>query len=525
MDITQIYPYPVTVMTAHATVLASVWEHVSRQPRLSESIREIRAALRGVFETRSLEVGSLDVAAARIDMVAAAADEPVLAAHLGVATDEVRHLLSWSANPEVRSARSIRTDLPSFGRSPDSTLIVPLGAAPTVGLLLATPLRARDADANAARFLFRLRDPFTVALHNDQEFRTFEVARESIEAENRALLHRLGRRDLGETIVGSQSGLRGVMERVSQVASSDLPVLILGETGSGKELVARAIHNRSSRAGKAFIRVNCGAIPPDLIDSELFGHERGSFTGATSSRKGWFERADGGTLLLDEIGELPLAAQVRLLRILQDGTYYRVGAQTQTTANVRIVAATHRDLREMVRERTFREDLWYRVAVFPIALPPLRERTDDIPELASHFAQRACLRFGLAPLSLSRDDIHLLLSYSWPGNIRELAAVIDRAAILGNGKFLDVRDALGSPEVPGAGRAVTVAPARADADRSFPTLDNAMRVHIEEALRRTGGRIEGSRGAAALLAINPYTLRARMRKLRIEWNRFRVAKA
>jgi transcriptional regulator with GAF, ATPase, and Fis domain len=309
------------------------------------------------------------------------------------------------------------------------------------------------------------------------------------------------------------------MERVGQVAASDLPVLILGETGSGKEVIARAIHNRSPRAGKAFVRVNCGAIAPELIDSELFGHERGSFTGATSPRKGWFERADRGTLLLDEIGELPLPAQVRLLRILQDGTFYRVGGQAQLTADVRIIAATHRDLQEMVRERTFREDLWYRIAVFPIDLPPLRERPDDIPELAMHFARRACIRFGLRPLSLSRSDIHLLLSYDWPGNIRELGAVIDRAAILGDGEHLDVRNALGAGDS-GRSKRSTQKP-KANADR-FATLDEAMRDHIEEALRRCGGTIEGPRGAATLLGINPYTLRARMRKLGVDWSRFRT---
>ena len=187
------------------------------------------------------------------------------------------------------------------------------------------------------------------------------------------------------------------MERVELVSKSDVPVLIFGETGSGKEVVARAIHNRSPRAKRPFIRVNCGAIPHELIDSQLFGHEKGAFTGATETRQGWFERADGGTLLLDELGELPLAAQVRLLRILQDGWLDRVGGQRPISVDVRIVAATHRDLPAMVAAGQFREDLWYRLAVFPIVLPPLRERREDIPELARHFAQRAATRFGLYP--------------------------------------------------------------------------------------------------------------------------------
>src|SRR5690606_19733786 len=354
------------------------------------------------------------------------------------------------------------------------------------------------------------------------------------------------RQDLQESIVGAEAGFRPVMERVSLVAPSDVPVLVLSETGSGKEVVARAIHVRSRRAAAPFLRVNCGAIPHGLIDSELFGHERGSFTGAEGQRKGWFERADGGTLFLDEIGELPLPAQVRLLRILQDGTFERVGGQRPLTVDVRIIAATHRDLQAMVADGRFREDLWYRIAVFPIAVPPLRERPEDIPALATHFALRAATRFGTPPRIPTPEDMELLVSYSWPGNVRELAAVIERAVILGDGRTLDVATALGAggpraarpapageagPPASGAPAApaatpVAVAPAGAPAraaaaSQPFPSLDEAMRAHIEAALVRTRGRIEGSRGAAALLRINPHTLRARMRKLGISWARYR----
>jgi transcriptional regulator with GAF, ATPase, and Fis domain len=315
------------------------------------------------------------------------------------------------------------------------------------------------------------------------------------------------------------------MERVALVSPSGVPVLILGETGSGKEVIARAIHTRSARAAGPFIRVNCGAIPPDLIDSELFGHEKGSFTGAVGSRRGWFERADEGTLFLDEIGELPPAAQVRLLRVVQEGVFERVGGERSLKVDVRLVAATHQDLATMVQQGRFREDLWYRIAVFPIVLPPLREHPEDIAALAEHFAQRAAVRFGLTPQLPSRQDITLLTDYAWPGNVRELITVIDRAAILGAGKRLEVGKALGL--IPGV-YPVAPTPDQPPPPQPLPTatplsLDAAMTQHIEAALAATRGRVEGPHGAARLLGINPYTLRGRMRKLGIDWNRFRAA--
>jgi transcriptional regulator with GAF, ATPase, and Fis domain len=298
-------------------------------------------------------------------------------------------------------------------------------------------------------------------------------------------------------------------------------VLILGETGSGKEVVARTIHNRSRRAAGPFLRINCGAIPPDLVDSELFGHERGSFTGAVGERKGWFERADGGTLFLDECGELTAAAQVRLLRILQDGQFERVGAEKPRHVDVRIVAATHRDLERMVADGRFRQDLWYRLAVFPVHLPPLRERLSDIPALATHFAIRAAKRLGLPPVGPSSEDINLLVGYAWPGNVRELSAVIERAAILGVGKRLDVARALGTPARGGPPPPSTRRADGPPAPGRLATLDEAMARHIERALARTRGRVEGPGGAAARLGINPHTLRSRMRKLGVDWRKHR----
>jgi transcriptional regulator with GAF, ATPase, and Fis domain len=305
-------------------------------------------------------------------------------------------------------------------------------------------------------------------------------------------------------------------------------VLILGETGTGKEVVARTIHNRSNRASKPFDRVNCGAIPPELIDSQLFGHERGAFTGAVEGRRGWFERADGGTLFLDEIGELPLQAQVRMLRILQDGWMERVGGEQSIHVNVRIVAATHRDLAAMVAEGRFREDLWYRIAVFPIVLPTLRERREDIPQLVEHFASRAATRFGLAPVKATAEDLEMLANYSWPGNIRELGTVIDRAAILGDGKTLEVAKALGV----GTSHSVSIRESMnhkpvetpKNSSKEIEPFDTAVRRHLTAALIAAKGRIEGPFGAAKMLEINPHTLRAKMRKLGVDWKNYRSAK-
>jgi transcriptional regulator with GAF, ATPase, and Fis domain len=377
-----------------------------------------------------------------------------------------------------------------------------------------------------------LLDPFSAALENDRRLHELATLREAAEADRRSLLSRIGRQEISEAIVGAETGLRSVLERVELVAQSDVPVLILGETGTGKEVVSRAIHTRSPRHAAPFIRVNCGAIPAELIDSQLFGHERGSFTGAADLHKGWFERADGGTLFLDEIGELPLPAQVRLLRVLQDGFIERVGGRESIRVDVRIVAATHRDLTAMVKAGSFREDLWYRINVFPILLPRLRERKEDIPALARHFAQRAATRFGLALVEPSSHDLRALLNYDWPGNIRELGAVIDRAAILGNGQRLEVGQALGiqraePPPSPATAHLPTLyevipeSPPRAAPPASVITLDAAMREHIERALVAARGRIEGRGGAADLLGINPHTLRARMRKLKVDWARFR----
>ncbi len=435
-------------------------------------------------------------------------------------------LLAWCRQGDVAAFEgSAESTLPP-GTLPKSLaeqyLVGPLnGVDGPVGLVMFATHSQRRFHPRHVQLLQELLEPFTVWLENDRRQRELLALREAAEADNRSLRSRLGRHDITDSIIGAEGGLKGVLDRASQVARTDVPVLILGETGSGKEVVARAIHQRSPRSAGPFLRVNCGAIPSELIDSELFGHERGSFTGATGLRKGWFERADGGTLLLDECGELTPAVQVRLLRILQDGTFQRVGGETQITVNVRIVAATHRNVPAMVADGSFREDLWYRLSIFPIRLPPMRERVEDIPAMARHFADRAAQRLGMPPLPLSSVDLHALVSYDWPGNVRELSAVMERAVILGEGKSLAVAQALGVPQPRRESEPVVSPSLSVAADESLDSLDVAMARHIEAALLRCHGRIEGPFGAARILQINPHTLRGRMRALHIDWRRFR----
>jgi hydrogenase-4 transcriptional activator len=505
--------------------LIEVWKEACQHIELGEAAARILPHLTDALPIGELLVRELDLSRHAIETIAVA---PALggapaAAHGDLRADELDAILAWCRGGgfERTNAGALRRRLP--GLLPASTegdvIVGALGARePLPGVLILTSAPGEFFERGHEAIARELLEPFAAALDNDRRLRASSAVREAAEADRAALLSRLGRKELSDPIVGAEAGLAHVMERVGLVAELDVPVLVLGETGSGKEVVARAIHTRSRRASGAFLRVNCGAIPPGLIDSELFGHERGSFTGAFGERRGWFERADRGTLFLDEIGELPPEAQVRLLRVLQDHTLERVGGHRPVSVDVRIVAATHRDLRELIAEGRFREDLWYRIAVFPIDLPPLRDRIEDVAALANHFALRAAARFGTPPRIPTPEDLDQLVAYPWPGNVRELIAVIERAVILGNGARLEVAKALGvatPPPIPARPGAA------APSDEPFPTLDQSVARHIEAALARTHGRIEGRGGAAALLGVNPHTLRARMRKLGVEWRRFR----
>lgn len=505
-----------------------VWREVSRHNEISEFARILVARVTRRLPIVRLAIIRIDQERCRLETVALTSGEDLLPATTTWSEHDIERLLRWSRRRELQHySGSSRSKHVTFATIPPALqgggLIGPLvSEGGTYGVLLLQLASPRRLTADQEKLCQALLEPCAVALDNDHRLHELRALREAAEADKRFLLTRLGREEVAAPIVGADHGLRSVLERVSLVTRSDVPVLLLGETGSGKEVIARAIHERSPRARGPFLRVNCGAIPSELIDAELFGHEKGSFTGASAMRRGWFERADGGTLFLDEIGELSLAAQVRLLRVLQDGSFERVGGEHSIKVDVRVIAATHRDLAGMVQHGTFREDVWYRVAVFPIVLPPLRERHEDIPLLAEHFARRAAVRFGLKLQLPTPADCALLTTYPWPGNVRELSAVIDRAALLGDGERLEVARALG------VGTNMTALPASSLTSLPVTTtdtplilsLDEVAKRHMEQALVATRGRIEGPQGVAALLKINPHTLRARMRKLGINWSRF-----
>jgi formate hydrogenlyase transcriptional activator len=309
-----------------------------------------------------------------------------------------------------------------------------------------------------------------------------------------------------EQIIGVSAALEAVFEQVECVAPTDSTVLVQGETGTGKELVARAIHNISSRCGRSFVKLNCAAIPFDLLESELFGHEKGAFTGAIAQRVGRFEMADKGTLFLDEVGDIPPALQPKLLRVLQEQEFERLGSTHTRQVDVRLVAATNRDLTEMTKQGEFRSDLYYRLNVFPIRIPPLRERREDIPLLVQYFMQKYARRMGKRIETVPTATMQKLVDWPWPGNVRELQNMIERGVILSRGFVL---------EIPLTELERSTIPVPSDSNGKF-TLRAFEREHILNALRDTGWVIGGPAGAAARLGLNRSTLNARMRKLEIQ---------
>ncbi len=363
------------------------------------------------------------------------------------------------------------------------------------------------------RLWMLINEPAAIALANHQQYRELSTLKDLL-AEDKLYLETQLRKSFKEKVIGADSGLKQVMEKVRMVAPLPSTVLITGETGTGKEIIATAIHDLSQRSDGPLIKVNCGAIPETLIDTVLFGHEKGAFTGAHAQKRGLFERADGGTVFLDEISELPPAVQVRLLRVLQEREFERVGGTTPVRVDVRIISATNQNLTYLVEQKEFREDLYFRLIVFPIALPPLRERKNDIPALVSHFVRKKCREMGLHSFPrLSLGMIDQLMAYNWPGNVRELENAVERAIIVSDGKDLSFSD------IPSFGSLTEHTVYDVVEDDGLSSLADVEARHIRRVLAKTRGKINGWGGAAEILHINPGTLRHRMEKLGIPFGR------
>lgn len=413
---------------------------------------------------------------------------------------------SHVAGPEIRKGNNYSVLVLGFGMGGEL-----VGAFGMV-------VRGKDSYGREHESLLgEIRKPLLAGLLNLFRHRDVLCRNERLAVEKQQLQDRLG---YPGGMVGRSPALQAVQAMIRQVAPLRVPVLLFGETGTGKEVAASAIHRASGRADGPMIRVNCGAIAENLLDSELFGHEKGAFTGAMERKRGFFEQADGGTLFLDEIGELPLAAQVKLLRVLQSMEFFRVGGQRPIAVDTRVIAATHRDLYRMVEEGRFREDLWFRLNVFPIRIPPLRERLQDMEALALHFIRKKSREMNFdPPPELSSENLQALQRYAWPGNIRELENVMERALILGRGRGLSFAHLGGGmPKVPerpeGEGESSGVR-GTSEGIKDFLTLEEAMRRHILAALELCCGKIDGPKGAAGILAIHPSTLRSRMKKMGI----------
>ena len=400
-------------------------------------------------------------------------------------------------------------------------LIVPIWQRPdgAAVLMLASPAPAGFAPDDLAT-VQALVPQITLALENLFAFEQIEELKAQVEQERTYLIDEINTDRPADGLIGSSAALQLLRQRIAQVAGTDATVLITGETGTGKEVVARAVHQASPRHGRALVKLNCAALPAQLIESELFGHEKGAFTGAVERRIGKFELADGGTIFLDEVGELPLDLQAKLLRVLQEKEFERLGGNRVLTTDARVLAATNRVLEDEVRAGRFRADLYYRLNVFPMHLAPLRERPEDIAPLVQHYLATLSQRLARPPRPIRPADLAALQAYPWPGNIRELEHVLEQAIIVSQGAWLEFggfaagAPLLALPPSPAPAEPAPTPPAPAD-DAPLKTLREQERDHILRALHRTGGRVSGALGAATLLDINPKTLEARMKKLGI----------
>jgi len=415
--------------------------------------------------------------------------------------------------PELDAIAKVVTQ--AIDRSDHSTLVLELKIEEKLLGVLFVCATGRDRYTKKhADLLSIAADPFAIAVSN--ALRHQEVTRlKDMLADDNHYLRREIRHLSGDQLIGKDFGLRTVVEMVRKIAPLNNPVMLLGETGTGKEIIANTIHYSSQRKNGPLIKINCGAIPETLIDSEFFGHEKGAFTGAVSNKMGKFERAHKGTIFLDEIGELPLNAQVRLLRVIQTHVIERVGGTRTIPVDIRIIVATHRNLEAMVKAGQFREDLWFRLNVFPIIIPPLRQRKNDIPALVHHFIELNSREAGtLNPPALAPEAMDSLMAYHWPGNVRELGNVVERAMILCRDNILTFDHFKTAVRDKGSTR---------ETDINIDSLNHIMIRHIERALKQSKGKIHGPNGAAAMLKINASTLRNKMKRLGIHFGRKKLA--
>ena len=452
----------------------------------------------------------------------------------GMEFDRKDSVASW-VYQERRAA--LRRDLEEEGRFSNdrrlvaegikSDCVVPMIArGKCIGTLNVGSKTKEQFSEKDADFLQEVATQVALAVENMQAYEEINALKKRFEAENVYLQEEILRQHNFDEIVGNSPALVEVLRNVEIIAPTDATVLLFGETGTGKELLARAIHSRSPRSARAMVTVNCGAIPSGLVESELFGHVKGSFTGALQDAIGRFELANGSTLFLDEVGELPPEAQVKLLRVLQEHEFEPIGSRRTRKVDVRIIAATNRNLEEDVRAGRFRSDLFYRLNVLPLKVPSLNERRSDIPELVLFFLERSCQRFGRKLMSVSQETMNNLTAYDWPGNIRELQNVIERGVVLCRGPALTMgRDLLPLAEgsasadqsASSSGNGAEIRESSPLADRSSlqRSLEDIEREHIIRVLDSTKGKIDGPSGAALILALHPSTLRARMKKLKI----------
>jgi formate hydrogenlyase transcriptional activator len=470
------------------------------QAHLAQQTRELDVAhqeLRRTIDAIPHAIGILDPEGRILDANACALD------YWGLSLDEVR--------ADVPRVRRFHPD--DVARVEEKRRIAFARGEP-----FDTEQRSRRKDGQYRWFSIRynpVRDDHGRIIHwytTGTDIDDLKRAEDRVRMENLVLREEVDRSSMFEEIVGASPPLRTVLAQVSKVAPTDSTVLITGETGTGKELIARAIHKRSSRSARAFVAVNCAAVPASLIASELFGHEKGAFTGALQRRLGRFELADGGTIFLDEVGELPAETQIMLLRVLQEHEFERVGGSGSIHVNVRVLAATNRDLQTAVAEGTFRADLFYRLSVFPLGVPPLRERRPDIPLLVEYFTHRYAKRVGKRIGTVTRKSAELLQSYDWPGNIRELQNVIERAVILCDSDPLSIDTRWLSGRCPGAPPVAILATG---------TLAAHNKDAIEAALKDSKGRVSGPFGAATRLGVPASTLESKIKTLNIDKQRFK----